>query len=115
MIRTLALVLALGLSAPAIAAIAAIAANEAAELAEQRLRGCLLAGASAAPQPGLEAAIVSTRAFCGTQIRRVRDNRVKAATAGLSGEDRKAAEDRTIRALNNEIAVTIANLTGLTS
>lgn len=109
MIRTLAFVAALGACAPA------IAANQGAELAESRLRGCLLAGASAAPQTGLEAAIISTRAFCGTQIRRVRENRVKAATAGLSGENREAAEDRTIRALNNEIAVTIANLTGLTS
>lgn len=109
MIRTLAFVLALGVSAPA------IAANEAAELAESRLRGCLLAGSSAAPQTGLEAAIISVRAFCGTQIRRVRDDRVEAATAGLAGDERKAAEDRTIRALNNEIAVTIANLTGLTS
>lgn len=109
MIRTLAFVAALGACAPA------IAANQGAELAESRLRSCLLAGASAAPQTGLEAAIISTRAFCGTQIRRVRENRVKAATAGLSGENREAAEDRTIRALNNEIAVTIANLTGLTS
>ena len=109
MIRTLAFVAALGACVPV------AAANEAAELAESRLRGCLLVGSSAAPQTGLEEAIISVRAFCGTQIRRVRDDRVEAATAGLSGEARKAAEDTAIRALNDEIALTIANFTGLTS
>ena len=109
MIRTLALAAALSAAFPA------TAANDAADLAESRLRGCLLAGSSAAPQSGLEAAIISVRSFCAPQIKRVRTDRVKMATAGLSGESRKAAEQRTVLALNDEIARAIANFTGQTS
>lgn len=108
MIRALALGLAL------CAAVPATAGDDAADLADSRLRGCLLAGASAAPQASLREAVISVRSFCTPQIKRVQGDRVKAATAGLSGEARKAAEDSAIRALNDEIALAIANFTGLT-
>ncbi|MFN4113301.1 MAG: hypothetical protein ACK4GD_05120 [Sphingomonadaceae bacterium] len=109
MIRALALGLALCTAVPA------TAADDAAELAESRLRGCLLAGSSAAPQTGLREAVISVRSFCTPQIKRVQGDRVKAATTGLSGEARKAAEHTAIRALNDEIALAIANFTGLTA
>jgi phage-related minor tail protein len=110
MIRSIAAaLLALALAAPA------LADNVPSDLAESRLRGCLLAGASSAdPVAGLEATIIRTRAYCGAQISRVRDQRVAAATAGLTGSDAKAARDRAIRALNDEIAHAIANFSGLT-
>ena len=110
MTRTLlALALAAGLAWP-------LAAQEdlPPDLAEQRLRGCLLAGASAAPRTGLTEAVVAVRSFCTPQIKRVRNHRVAAATGGLKGEARKSAEDRAIRALNDEIALAISNFTGLT-
>jgi hypothetical protein len=44
----------------------------------------------------------------------VREDRVRTATEGLKGDAAKAAEDRAIRALNDEIALSIANFTGLT-
>ena len=50
-------------------------------LAESRLRGCLLAGASSAGQSDLAGKVIEVRAFCGAQIARVRDQRVAAATA----------------------------------
>jgi hypothetical protein len=84
------------------------------DLAESRLRGCLLAGSSAAPRTELRAAIVSVRSFCKPQIDRLQGFRVDAATAGLSGDEAKTAKDRAIRALNDEIALAIANFTGLT-
>ena len=101
---------ALSLAAPA------LADDLPSDLAESRLRGCLLAGASSAdPVAGLEATIIRVRAYCGAQINRVRDQRVAAATAGLKGSDAKAARDRAIRALNDEIAHAIANFSGLPS
>lgn len=84
------------------------------ELAESRLNGCLLAGSTAAPRSDLRAAVVSVRAFCAPQIKRVRTNRVAKATAGLSGVARKAADDAATRKLNDEIALVIAKYTGLT-
>jgi hypothetical protein len=101
--------LALALSAPAVA-------DEPlpSDLAEARLRGCLLAGASSAePASGLQATVIRVRAYCGAQITRVRDQRVAAATAGLRGSDAKAARDRAIRTLNDEIAHAVANFSGL--
>ena len=110
MIRSLALALALGsLAAPT------TAQTEAADLAESRLRGCLLAGSSAALGGSLEQAIMSVRSFCAPQIKQVRGHRVRAAATGLSGQARKEAESRTTRALNDEIALAIANFTGLTA
>ena len=91
------------------------AQSDAAELAESRLRGCLLAGSSAVLGGNLAEAVGSVRSFCATQIKQVREHRVQAATAGLSGEARKAAADRATRALNDEIALAIANFTGLTA
>jgi len=87
--------------------------REGAELAESRLRGCLLAGSSAAPRTGLREAVVSVRTFCAPQIGRVRDDRVGAATRGLSGKAAKDAQARAIHSLNDEIALAIANFTGL--
>ncbi len=81
---------------------------------EPRLRGCLLTGASSAPKTSLSAALQSTRAFCGPQIKAVARQRVEAATAGLNGEAAEEAEKRAIRDLNNEIAYAVANFTGLT-
>ncbi|MFM5916482.1 MAG: hypothetical protein ACKOOL_03000 [Novosphingobium sp.] len=81
--------------------------------AESRLRTCLLTGSSAATGASLEAKVIQARAFCGAQINRVRDQRVAAATQGLSGDDARKAADRAIRALNREIAVAVSNFTGL--
>ena len=84
------------------------------DLAESRLRGCLLAGASGTGQSQLEAAVIQTRAYCGAQINRVQRQRVAAATAGLKGNEAEAAKTRAIRALNAEIAQAVANFSGLT-
>lgn len=84
-----------------------------ADLAESRLRGCLLAGSRATDQSDLRAAVVQMRALCGAQIARVRDRRVADATRGLKGDEAEAAEARAVRALNDEIARTIASMTGL--
>ncbi len=83
------------------------------EQAETRLRGCLQAGASGAPRTGLREAVVAIRALCAPQIRRVKANRVAAATAGLGGSEAQRAEARAIHQLNDEIARAIANFTGL--
>ena len=84
------------------------------DLAESRLNGCLLAGSSAAPRSGLRDAVVSLRALCAPQIKRVSADRVAAAAHGLSGAARKEAESQAIRKLNDEIALVIAKYTGLT-
>ena len=83
--------------------------------AERRLNACLKAGAAGAPRTSLVEAVVALRALCGAQIGRVKDHRVAAATRGLEGTARDEAEDQAIRALNDEIARVIANLTGLTA
>jgi len=89
--------------------------GQARELSESRLHGCLLAGSSAVPATaGLREAIITVRAYCGAQLGRVRDLRVRAATAGLHGEQADAAKDQAIRAFNDEVARAIANFTGLT-
>ena len=102
----------LALAALAFAA-PALADDLPADLAESRLRGCLLAGASGTGQTQLEAAVIQTRAYCGAQINRVRDIRVAAATKGLEGNDAEAAKTRAIRELNAEIAQAVGNFTGL--
>ena len=106
--RLLPLFAALALTAPA------LADDIPADLAESRLRGCLLAGASGTGQTQLEAAVIQVRAYCGAQINRVQRYRVAAATEGLSGNEAEAAKTRAIRALNEEIALAVANFTGLT-
>jgi len=83
------------------------------EQAETRLRGCLQAGAAGAPRTGLRDAVVATRAFCAPQIRRVRANRLAAATQGLTGEAAERAARQATQELNDEIALAIANFTGL--
>ncbi len=98
---------ALALAAPA------VADDIPADLAESRLRGCLLAGSSGTGQKKLEGAVIQVRAYCGAQIRRVQDQRVKAATQGLSGNEAEAAKTRAIRALNTEIAQAVANFSGI--
>ena len=82
--------------------------------AEKRLRGCLAAGASTEPKVSLASAVQHVRALCGPQIGDVSEERVSAATKGLSGDEAEEAKARTIRELNNEIAFAIANFTGLT-
>jgi len=82
--------------------------------AESRLRACLIAGSASTGQNRLEAAVIQARAYCGAQIKRVRDLRVAAATRGLEGHEADEAKDRAIRQLNSEIAQAVANFTGLT-
>lgn len=84
------------------------------DMADKRLRGCLAAGAATAPQTNLAAALQSTRAFCGPQIADLAAFRTREASKGLSGEAAEKAKTRALRELNNEIALTVANLTGLT-
>lgn len=81
--------------------------------AEKRLRGCIAAGASAAPKVSLAGAIQHVRAFCGPQIGDVAEIRVSEATEGLSGQEAEEAKARARRGLNNEIAYAVANFTGL--
>ena len=83
------------------------------EQAETRLRGCLQAGAAGAPRTGLRDAVVATRALCAPQIKRVQANRTAAATQGLTGNAAKRAEQQATLELNDEIALAIANFTGL--
>lgn len=104
-----------GALALAVAAPVTAQDNVAPDLAESRLRGCLLAGSSAAPNAGLQQTVVAVRAFCAPQIKRVRQHRVEAATAGLKDAAAKDAEKAAIFALNDEIARAIANFTGLTN
>ena len=75
------------------------------EQAETRLRGCLQAGAAGAPRTGLRDAVVATRALCAPQIKRVRAN--------LTDEAAERAEQQATLELNDEIALAIANFTGL--
>ncbi len=84
------------------------------DTAEKRLRGCLAAGATSAPKTSLASAVQSVRAFCGPQIADMSELRVAEATQGLTGEASEEARKRAIRALNNEIALAVANFTGLT-
>jgi hypothetical protein len=81
--------------------------------AEDRLRGCLLAGSSAAPRTSLAAALQSTRAFCRPQINALAQERTTTATAGLDGVAAEDVRKQTLRQLNNEIAYAVANFTGL--
>jgi hypothetical protein len=81
--------------------------------AEERLRGCLSAGSINHPHTELLAAIVAVRALCGVEIKRVRTERVTRARKGLVGRQAERAERQAIRNLNDEIAVAIANFTGL--
>ena len=105
--KGIALLAAFALAAPA------LADDVPPDLAESRLRGCLMVGSSSTGQTQLEAAVIQVRAYCGAQIRRVQDQRVKAATQGLSASEAEAARTRAIRALNAEIAQAVANFTGL--
>ena len=81
--------------------------------AETRLRGCLQSGSAGAPRTGLYASVAAVRALCKPQIDRVAEDRVAAATQGLTDEDAERAEKRVVRQLNDEIAYAIANFTGL--
>ncbi len=95
-----------------VAAAPPLDADEGLVQAERRLRACL-AASSGDGQGTLEAAVVSARSACLTQIRAVRDQRVIDATAGLAPEAAVVVERRVTRALNNEIAQAIANFSGL--
>ncbi len=81
--------------------------------AETRLRGCLQSGSAGAPRTGLRAAVVAVRALCKPQIDRVADDRVASATTGLTGDAAEQAKQCAVRQLNDEIALAIANFTGL--
>lgn len=83
------------------------------ESAQQRLDRCLLAGATNAKHTDLTAAVIAARSFCGAQLRSVRDERTARARRGLRGDAADKAEQRAIRQLNNEVAVTVPRLTGL--
>lgn len=87
-----------GLAAPT------VAEDFDAAAAESRLRGCLLAGSTSALDGDLRTKLIEVRAFCGTQIARVRDRR----TAGLSG----TAKAEAARKLDAEIAAAVAQFTG---
>jgi len=99
----------LAIAALALAAVPA----QAEESAEQRLDRCLLVGATDAPRKDLVTAVTAARSFCGTQLRRVRGERVAQARRGLSGDAADKAEQLAVRRLNNEIAIKVARLTGL--
>lgn len=86
--------------------------RESATQAERRLRACLSASASDR-HPTLEAAVLSARAACKPQIEDALDMRIIDATAGLEYGAARVIERRVTRALNYEIAVAIANFTGL--
>ena len=94
----------------ALAALAspALAEDFTAAAAEGRLRGCLLASATSPGQTDLAAKVIEARAFCGAQIKRVRDQRIAAA----SSSDAKA---EIARNLDAEIARAVANFSGLPS
>ena len=104
----------LALSAVALATPALADDDISPDLAESRLRGCLLAGASGTGQTQLQAAVIQARAYCGAQINRVQAQRIAAATEGLKGDAAETAKTRAIRALNDEIAHAVANFSGLT-
>ncbi len=99
----------LGLAVPGLAAVPA----QASDSAEQRLERCLLVGASAAPQTNLVTVITAARSYCGAQLRQVRSERVAEAQRGLTGAAADDVERQAVRQLNNEVAATIARLTGL--
>jgi hypothetical protein len=110
-VRTLLSVLALLTSQ---AAFAESDSSDPIEMAERRLRGCILAGASTAPRTSLAAALASTRAFCGPQIGDLAALRIESETKGLQGDPAEQAKRRVMRMLNDEIALAVANFTGLT-
>ena len=99
-----------------------VASDEAALV--RKLRDCLTAGAPGAPRDSLTSAVVALRSLCYTQIRRVRDVRLRAIDerfglpeASLTQrehEELERARDLATRHLNDEIAVAVANFTGLT-
>ena len=91
---------------------------------DSRLGACLTSASAGAPRDSLLRAIVAVRSVCETQIRRVRDLRVGKVDerfglpdAKLTASQQEALEkarDAAIRRLNDEIALTISNWTGLT-
>ncbi len=81
--------------------------------AEKRLRSCLVAGSVNAPHASLAQAVPAVRALCAREIKTMRELRVTAATAGLDPRAAEQAEARAVRKLNEEIALAIANFTGL--
>ncbi|MCT2557915.1 hypothetical protein N0B51_02850 [Tsuneonella sp. YG55] len=98
------------IAALALASLAAPAFAESvpADIAEGRLRGCLLASATSPTQSDLNAKVIEARAFCGAQIKRVRENRAAAASTA-------SAKAEAGRKLDAEIAQAVANFSGLTS
>jgi len=89
-----------------------------------RLNACLSAGAAGAPRDSLLSAVVALRTLCYAQIKRVLKTRLEAIDARFGPPDailtpaeadaRAEARTAETRRFNDEIAVTISNLTGLT-
>jgi hypothetical protein len=92
-------------------------------LLERRLRACLTSGAAGAPRESLTAAVVALRSLCYTQIRRVREFRLAAVDGSFGLPEAQLTEDRqdelerardlATRKLYDEIALAIAEFTGL--
>ena len=92
-------------------------------LLERRLRACLTAGAAGAPRDSLTAAVVALRSLCHTQIRRVREHRLAEVEASYGLPERPLTANQqdeldraraaSTRQLNDEIALAVANFTGL--
>jgi hypothetical protein len=99
-------------------------AQESVPDSESRLGACLAAGAGGAPRDSLEHAVVALRSLCYAQIKRVLAARLRVVDARFGPPDAKLPPSRAnaraearaaeTRRFNNEIAVTISNLTGLT-
>ena len=117
------------MKSPAVFALAALALAPVASPAqespnpESRLGACLAAGAGGAPRGSLESAVVALRSLCYAQIKRVLNARLRVVDARFGPPDAKLPPSRAFaraeareaetRRFNNEIAVTISNLTGL--
>jgi hypothetical protein len=79
--------------------------------AERRLRACLVTHSGG--QATLEAALLAARSACKSQIESLLDIRIIHATAGLEYGAARVVERRVTGALNQEIALAVANFTRL--
>jgi len=94
------------------------------EQLERRLRACLVSGSAGAPTDSLLSAVVAVRSLCYTQIIRLRDFRLReidtsfglpeARPNAVRQDELDRARDAETRRLNDEIARSISNFTGLT-
>ena len=89
------------------------------EKLERRLRACLVSGSAGAPRDSLLSAVVAVRSLCHTQINRLRDFRLRQVDTetrptAVYQDELDRARDVETRRLNDEVARTISNFTGLT-